>query len=393
MTVRFIHTADWQLGRNFDSVSDNEKRARLRNERFNAIKRIGKLAHETKASFVLVAGDLFDSPTATKGDVLKALSEIGSVGVPVYAIPGNHDHGGPASLWHQDYFKEQAARMAPNFRMLLSPQPIDAGDAWILPCPLLRRSDTADPAEWIRAGEALQSCQDGKPIIVLAHGTIQSFTGDYGDEEGDRGSNNLIELERLPKQLIDYAALGDWHGTKQIHPWAWYSGTHESDRFRKGGDHDPGNVLLVEVDRGGLPKVEKHRTEGIRWHNVHLDLRGDAPLDDFHLQIKELIENRSQEDLIQLELTGSIGLEEMDVLETELQTLEARLLRLKKTSNIQVAPSDQEIASLREGCNDPLIRAVATNLLESLSKGGRDSEIAKIALQELYGKTVRNAAV
>ena len=161
MTTRFIHTADWQLGKNFDAVTDADKRARLRSQRFEALKRISVLAKEKDASFVLVAGDLFDSPTTTREVALKALSEIGSIGVPVYAIPGNHDHGGPASLWHQDFFKEQQTRLAPNLRLILSSTPQDAGNAWILPCPLLSRADVSDPTEWIRSAEALQNCQDG----------------------------------------------------------------------------------------------------------------------------------------------------------------------------------------------------------------------------------------
>jgi DNA repair exonuclease SbcCD nuclease subunit len=46
---------------------------------------------------------------------------------------------------------------------------------------------------------------------------------------------NRITLERLPSSEIDYIALGDWHGIKQVNQKVWYSGTPEIDRFPKRG--------------------------------------------------------------------------------------------------------------------------------------------------------------
>src|SRR5882757_5058916 len=96
---KFIHTADWQLGKPFAGVDDAGKRAVLQNERFAAIKRLGELAKERAADFVLVAGDIFDSHRPTKATVAAACGAIGSIGIPVYAIPGNHDHGGAGGVW------------------------------------------------------------------------------------------------------------------------------------------------------------------------------------------------------------------------------------------------------------------------------------------------------
>jgi len=62
--VKFIHTADWQIGKPFAGIGDAHKRALVQQERIEAIKRIGRVAQENGAAFVLVAGDLFDSPSA-----------------------------------------------------------------------------------------------------------------------------------------------------------------------------------------------------------------------------------------------------------------------------------------------------------------------------------------
>jgi len=89
MKLTFLHSADWQLGKPFAGVDDLQKRALLQNERFAVIKRLARIAKEHGAEFVLVAGDLFDSPQATKATVAAACSAIGTIGVPVFAIPGN----------------------------------------------------------------------------------------------------------------------------------------------------------------------------------------------------------------------------------------------------------------------------------------------------------------
>ena len=72
MKATFIHTADWQLGKPFAGVDDVQKRSHLQNERFAVISRIAEQARERGSEFVLVAGDLFDSPNATKSTVAAA---------------------------------------------------------------------------------------------------------------------------------------------------------------------------------------------------------------------------------------------------------------------------------------------------------------------------------
>ena len=119
--TRFIHTADWQIGKPFARIDDAHKSALVQQDRLNMLQRIGEAAKEHRAEFILVAGDLFDTPTVTKATVSAACSAIGSLGIPVLAIPGNHEHGGPASIWEQPFFQREQASLAPNFRIILKP--------------------------------------------------------------------------------------------------------------------------------------------------------------------------------------------------------------------------------------------------------------------------------
>ena len=90
MPVTFLHTADWQLGKPFQRVADDAKRARLQNERLASLRRIGEVVRERRAAFVVVAGDVFDSPSPLNSTVAAACEAIGAMKVPVLVIPGNH---------------------------------------------------------------------------------------------------------------------------------------------------------------------------------------------------------------------------------------------------------------------------------------------------------------
>ena len=72
--MRFIHTSDWQIGAPFARIDDSDKRSIVRQARIDAIKRIGAVAREQGAQFILVAGDLFDSSSADKATVARRAS-------------------------------------------------------------------------------------------------------------------------------------------------------------------------------------------------------------------------------------------------------------------------------------------------------------------------------
>lgn len=184
MKTTFLHTADWQLGKPFARINDAEKKAVVRQERIHAIGRIREIVAEEKVSAVLVAGDLFDSPTPDKATVAGACSAIGQLEVPVYVTPGNHDHGGPGCPWEQAFFRSEADKLAPNLHVLLEPEPVELPDMVLFPCPLMRRQETADPAQWLRSidSAALEEFGD-KPRVVLAHGSVQGFDSEADDED------------------------------------------------------------------------------------------------------------------------------------------------------------------------------------------------------------------
>lgn len=384
MNVTFLHTADWQFGKPFASIREAEKRHRAQQQRLQTVRTLADAATATKASFILVAGDLFDSSQATKATVSAACAAIGSLKIPVLVIPGNHDHAGPGSIWEQEFFKREQQQLAPNLRVLLTPEPFVLENAIVFPAPLLRRHDAGDPTEWIRAALKDPALPPELPRIVLAHGTIQGFGSSQEDDDDGSTVVNWIDLSRLPLEQLDYIALGDWHGTKQVGPKAWYSSTPEIDRFPKGEGNDPGNVLKVTVSRSQAPMVEKIPSSRFLWKELAFRFSDDASLDLFASQMDETLGQRGDEHLLLLSLDGSLGIEASGRLEKNLESWESRLLRLKLDHRVTIAPTEEEIIALTQRADDPLIATVASQLVSQIDGDDEDAAIARLALRELH---------
>jgi exonuclease SbcD len=86
--MRFIHTADWHLGRLFHGV-------RLTDDQSHVIDQFIDLVAQVRPAAVLVAGDIYDrgvppiEAVELLDDTLQRI--VRGLGVPVVAIAGNHD--------------------------------------------------------------------------------------------------------------------------------------------------------------------------------------------------------------------------------------------------------------------------------------------------------------
>ena len=383
MSVTFLHTADWQLGKPYEYVEDSDKRTLLQQERFDVIGRMAALVSEHRAEFVVVAGDLFDTSTASKATVSRACGLIGALGVPVYVIPGNHDHGGAGSIWEQDFFRREQQELAPNLNVLREQAPVELENAVLFPCPLMRRHESIDTTAWLRAAAALGLGPDGKVRIILAHGSVIEFGSGAGGGEG-HDAVNILNLSALPEAEFDYIGLGDWHGCKKVGSKAWYSGTPELDRFIKGEGNRPGHVLVVSAARGHAPEVLEVRTNRVGWHEAPFHFTGDADLGAFEARMRELLGTRTNQDVLRLELSGQLGMGGGAALEKILESLRARVLHFAVKGGTTLAPTEAELESLACRAGDPLIARVANQLAARIKAGGPDAEVSRIALCELH---------
>ena len=386
--LSFLHSADWQIGKPYARVEDPDKRAKLRQVRIEAIDRIGQCARDQQAAFLLVAGDLFDSPTPSSSDISAVCQALGRLCCPVLVIPGNHDHGAPGSVWHQRFFQDECQRRAPNLQVLLSREPLVLEQAIVLPCPLLRRTDSQDPTAWVRSidWEALPS---DRPRILLAHGSIHGFGSEDLDADGGNlpSSQNQLRLDDGLLGQLDYVALGDWHGLKQVHAKGWYSGTPEPDRFPRHDAYRDGVVLAIQVERGALPQVTPLPTAALQWHTTAVHLSGDDELARLEATLQTLLGDEPGRHLLLMEESGSLSLEGHRRYDALLERLEAQLLRLKRRGRCAQAPGPSELQAHSQRPSDPLIAKVAQRLQSELEDSAlveERRELLQLALAELH---------
>ena len=251
---RFIHSSDLHLGRRFAALPE-DIRPRLVEARHGALARLAQAARDHGARDILLAGDVFDSPTPSARVRAQALSAMGAAADLVWWIlPGNHDSLAAEELW------SEVARGPANLRLLAEAAPVElAPGAWLLPAPLPRRFPGID----LTAAMPAAATPDGALRIGLAHGAVQSF-----DEDGAR-RDEVIPPDRARSAGLAYLALGDWHGAKAITPDTWYSGSPERDGFRHEGR---GACLAVTLSAGAPPQVQEVDTGTFHWTDSALPL-------------------------------------------------------------------------------------------------------------------------
>jgi len=377
---RILHTADWQIGKPYRWIENSQKQARLQQERVDAVLRIAEQASQQQADVVLVAGDLFDSSTVAADMVMEVLEAIGSIPSPVVVIPGNHDHGGAGGIWRREDLLGQMRQRAANLRLLLKQEPVSVAGITLLPCPLLRQRESRSPSLWLDQlnWTELDSLQ---PRVVLAHGSVQGFGGE--------AQVNQLCLDSLPRDQIDYIALGDWHALMEIDRKTWYSGTPEPDRFPSGPDDLRSQVLLVDLERGQQPIVKVQSTGRMRWHRITMTLNGDADLARLEQQLAESVGSRVGRDLLRLELNGQLGLQGHLQLQDRLALLSQQLLHLRLRGKLHRQPTAEERDELLLRMDSPLVSTIAAGLQEELQSNA--DPLVEQALIELHRLCARDS--
>lgn len=367
--MRFIHTADWQIGKPFRNFGAKE--SVLRQARLSAIEAIGRLAGEQNAPHVLVAGDLYDNDAPAQKTLLEPLERMRAFpGVSWHIIPGNHDYHRGNGLWD----RAAAPGLPANVVFHLAPESVTLGDRTVLfPAPLRRRSEVNDLTGWMDTAPSAE----GMIRIGLAHGSVTGFSTD-----GE--ANNPIAADRAKRAGLDYLALGDWHRTMQVNAATWYAGTPEADRFNS---QETGQVLLVEIAaQGAAPIVTPARTGAFRWLAQAEELAGAEDLAGLEARLRGHADLSSL--LLRLTLRGTLDLTARAELSARLAVLEAAMFWLDTgLDDLHVRPTMDDLEKidfggvLREAAE--LLKAEAENPASSAAERRRAEE----ALVQLFVMT------
>lgn len=363
--ARFLHTADWQIGRRYGRFEADDAAA-LSDARYQAIETLATLARTHQVDAVLVAGDVFDAQTVSDRSLHRSFGLMAGFDGPWLLLPGNHDAALAEGVWQR---ARRIGAVPSHVHVLDRPEPMvfSAQGFAVLPAPLTQRQTHADLSDWFDRADT----PAGLLRIGLAHGSVTGALSELAD------AANPIAHTRAQSARLDYLALGDWHGSKRVDARTWYAGTPEPDRFKS---NDAGQALIVDISGpGAVPQVQAVATARHRWFQIEHSLRLDSDV----AQLLEQLQALPPQSVIDLGLQGQIGLAAHQQLRQGLDAASGRHRSLQSHwDSLQLRPSDDELARLHA---DGYVGQVLHTLRQRQQGDGPDAHTARQALLVLAG--------
>ena len=334
--VKFLHTADWQLGMTRSFLSE-EAQGRFTQARIDAIRTMADLAREAGAKFGVVAGDVFESNLLSPQTVARSLEAMRASRLTWYLLPGNHDPLDAASIYRQREFLE---RKPENVKIMVDHLPIPADDGVeLVGAPWPNKRPLRD---LIKAGLADVEPARGIIRIAVGHGAVDTLAPD----KTNPAIIGLSDAERaIEDGRIHYLALGDRHSSTEVGGKGRirYSGAPEPTDY---DEERPGFALLVDLTAERC-QVQELPVAKWRFMRKVFELSGDADLTMLRAWFDDLT---SKENLIvKIGLKGALSLgghaELARVLEDARHLLGA-LETWDRESQLIVRPTAEDLSGL-----------------------------------------------
>jgi len=266
-SLRFIHAADLHLDSPFRGIGSASValKDRLQAATLGALRRVVDHTIESKADFLLIAGDIYDSKDRNLRALVSFRSEMERLAernVPAFIVHGNHD---PLNGW---------------------------GSGFQLPPNVVTFGGRADTEPFIRRGRevaqitgvsyareritdnlaaGLKPPENAAYSIALLHANIghQAGHADYAP----------ATVEELATAGFNYWALGHVHTQSMLASdpaMIVYPGNTQGRNPRESG---PRGCLQVDVDTYGRAHLEFIDTSIARWVHLEISIAGIGAMD------------------------------------------------------------------------------------------------------------------
>lgn len=248
--MKLLHTADLHLGKIVSGVSMLEDQTYI-------LEQITEIIKREKVDGIIIAGDLYDRsvPPASAVDVLNDIFYEWNVtlGLPIFAISGNHDSA-ERLQFGAAWYEKTALYLAGKITDPVQKVAFQNAEIWLVPFhePGIVREKFNDSD--IRTYEdAMQKITDSiraradktKKQILVGHAFVAG--GISSDSERQLAVGNVDRVSTNCFAGFDYVALGHLHHPHAItHPTIHYSGSPLKYSFSESKDKKSVRIVTLE---------------------------------------------------------------------------------------------------------------------------------------------------
>lgn len=372
MNLRILHTADNHIGISFAQYPDLA-RDRLLEERFSALERLVATANQREAHFIVVAGDLFDKQTVTKGQIERAVGILANFqGENVLVLAGNHDYyeGSENKLWRWFRNACDGTCVLP----LIEPTTKDfEGDDFrvrFYACPCPSKHSKEHTIGWVADTD-----KESDVIHVgIAHGNVEGLGLDV-----DQRYFNMSE-EEMRGAGVHTWLLGHIHvpapapGTTG-RPLYFMPGIHTPDSVKCS---HPGHAWWIELGADDSCHHEQLTSGGVRFVRLRRSLENAAEIEN----LRDTCESfDAPNTVLDLQLTGRLKEDELTELNQLLAAMKSRFLHLTREQDIDPVLDAASIS--RRFPDGTLPSKLLLGLLADESNPG-DAHLALDIIQNLH---------
>ncbi|AWG86596.1 exonuclease SbcCD subunit D [Vibrio parahaemolyticus] len=260
--MKFIHTSDWHLGRQFHNVS-------LLEDQQAVLEQLIQYIENNSVDAVIVAGDVYDRsvpPTIAIELLNRVVKRIcGELNTPMILISGNHD-GAERLGFGSEQMKRSGLHIISNFEDMLTPVVIETKAAGHVAFYGMPYNDpeqvryvykepvsTHDEAHKLLAEKITEQFQSEHRNILISHCFVDGAIESESERPLSIGGSDRVSHEHFLN--FDYVALGHLHQPqKKGEEYIRYSGSLMKYSF--GEQNQKKGFTLVEIGKDGFIGAE-----------------------------------------------------------------------------------------------------------------------------------------
>ncbi len=260
--MKFIHTSDWHLGRQFHNVS-------LLEDQQAVLEQLIQYIENNPVDAVIVAGDVYDRsvpPTIAIELLNRVVKRIcGELNTPMILISGNHD-GAERLGFGSEQMKRSGLHIISNFEDMLTPVVIESKAAGHVAFYGMPYNDpeqvryvykepvsTHDEAHKLLAEKITEQFQSEHRNILISHCFVDGAIESESERPLSIGGSDRVSHEHFLN--FDYVALGHLHQPqKKGEEYIRYSGSLMKYSF--GEQNQKKGFTLVEIGKDGFIGAE-----------------------------------------------------------------------------------------------------------------------------------------